>query len=764
MIFRFVLALLFCNYFTNASEISFTNDIKPILDKRCVVCHSCYNSPCQTKFSSFEGIQRGGTKTAIYDNRIKVIEPTRLFIDATNESTWREKGFYSILDSLDNQNNSLMSILLEQKQKYPQSIGNYAPENDKLTCSKDLDEIQNFIKEKPNHGMPYGFPPLLKNEHQLLIKWLQNKAPNDSNKFIKSEKLPKDLKAFEKFLNQSDIKHQVTARYIYEHLYLAHIKFDDSKDFYKLIRSYDKDGKEPVKTRLPYGDPYTITNKKFYYKLQKITSTIVHKTHMVYYFNKEKLKRYETLFIKSTWRQPPKLISYDNSIAANPLTAYTQIPLESRYKFLLDDVHFFIKTFIRGPVCKGQIALNVIHDHFWIAFKEPKYDATIQDRNFISKNQSLLALPNENGSNTTFMESLDFLKYDNDTVSYYQNKNKLYENKNYPLNLQSIWRGNNPNGKNNDAILTIYRHFDSASVHKGALGNTPRTMWVIDYPLLERLYYSLVAGFDVFGNTQHKVMVRKYMDRLRIEGESNFLEYLPKEQRQSIFNSWYDGLLAKYFVTYTPSQNNTNIKFTNTDASIKNDLINQILKHTNTPKNKINSTQKFYKANVNFSKNITKEQIEEHLKDFSIFDNVKKFKEFSSTNFNLFYIRFKMQKKDFVYSIVLNRWHNNVAFMFIEDERLDIKKDSIDIIEGFVGSYPNYFIVVDEKDIPQFFNTLRNYDFDEANLKKYFIARNDPKFWENYDWFQNRFNQEQPMESGLFDLNRYYHKSFLYND
>ena len=54
-------------------------------------------------------------------------------------------------------------------------------------------------------------------------------------------------------------------------------------------------------------------------------------------------------------------------------------------------------------------------------------------------------------------------------------------------------------------ILTIYRHFDSASVHKGAFGDIPK-LWVIDYPLLERIYYSLVAGFDVFGNTAHQLL------------------------------------------------------------------------------------------------------------------------------------------------------------------------------------------------------------------------------------------------------------------
>ena len=69
-------------------------------------------------------------------------------------------------------------------------------------------------------------------------------------------------------------------------------------------------------------------------------------------------------------------------------------------------------------------------------------------------------------------------------------------------------------------VLTVYRHFDSASVHKGVLGSLPKTMWVIDYPLFERIYYALVAGFDVYGNVGHQLAVRLYMDALRIEGES----------------------------------------------------------------------------------------------------------------------------------------------------------------------------------------------------------------------------------------------------
>ncbi len=747
MIYKILVFFLF-SLFLYAKPISFENDVKPILDNRCVVCHSCYNSPCQTKFSSFEGITRGGTKTAIYENRIKPIEPTRLFVDALDEKEWRDKGFYSITKPLDENNTSIMGLFLEQKQKFPISKGDYAPEIDDLTCPKDLDELEKYLEEKPYHGMPYGFPALSKNEHKIITKWLKNGSIDDRKKDIEQ---PKELKVLEEFLNKKDMKHKITARYIYEHLFLAHIKFNSSNDFYQIQRSYDKEGKKPVRTRLPYDDP----KKKFYYTFRKISSTIVHKTHMVYEIDDKKITRYKELFIDKKWF-PTQNISYEPKIASNALIAFSQIPSESRYQFLLDDIHYFIMTFIRGPVCKGQIALNVINDHFWIAFKDPKYDETILNKKFLKENASNLSLPNKYGADTPLVKSFNFIKYDNETIEYYENKNKIYKNKS--LNLESIWKGNKVNKENNDAILTIYRHFDSASVHKGALGNMPRTMWIIDYPLLERLYYSLVAGFDVFGNTQHKVLVRKYMDRLRIEGESNFLEYLPKSSRQEVFNSWYQGFLAKYFVTYTPSSNETSIDYETKNH--KEEFIEKILAYTNTKKDKINFIEKKYLETPILNKYSNKKDIEQALKKLTLVDNLKKYKEFSSTNFNLFYIRFKLKTQDLIYTVVINRWHDNVAFMFEEDERLDTNKDNINIIEGFVGSYPNYFVVVEEGEISNFFNILLNYNENEENLKNFFIRRSDKNFWETFDWFQNKFYEINPSRAGLFDLNRYYHKSF----
>ena len=79
-------------------------------------------------------------------------------------------------------------------------------------------------------------------------------------------------------------------------------------------------------------------------------------------------------------------------------------------------------------------------------------------------------------------------------------------------------------------------------MHRGALGNLPKSLWVIDYPLFERIYYALVAGFDVYGTAGHQLAVRLYMDALRVEGESYFLDFLPPEARRELMQSWYLGI------------------------------------------------------------------------------------------------------------------------------------------------------------------------------------------------------------------------------
>jgi len=98
--------------------------------------------------------------------------------------------------------------------------------------------------------------------------------------------------------------------------------------------------------------------------------------------------------------------------------------------------------------------------------------------------------------------------------------------------------------------------------------------------------------------------------------------------------------------------------------------------------------------------------------------------------------------------------------MFNEESRLDVKKDKLNFIEGFVGSYPNIYIDLSQDEISDFFTLLSNFDKKDEEytkaLKKFTVNRTNKDFWQVYDWFQNRYYDSDKLNSGLFDLNRYY--------
>jgi hypothetical protein len=552
------------------------------------------------------------------------------------------------------------------------------------------------------------------------------------------------------------MKSQVMSRYIYEHLFIGHIYFPSNENrFYELIRSKTPSSEpiEIVATRYPYEAPDC---ENVYYRLREITSTIVDKTHMVYEFSDAKMKRYESLFLEPKWNEEPYMPSYNIASSANPFFTFDQIPAKSRYEFLLDNSYFIISTFIKGPVCKGQVALDVINDHFWVMFLDPKYDLSATNKDFLKNSFQNLALPNQEGSNAKPIKILRSEAYNKEATKFYKYRTSEYS-KAYKdgINLDFLWNDT----INNSSLLTVYRHYDSGSLHKGALGGLPRTLWVIDYPLLERIYYSLVAGYDVFGNATHEILIRQYMNRLRIEGESNFLDFLPNEIRKKTFESWYLGTMSELVTNFHKTSIKTAIKY-NTD-NYKEEFVLKAFDKFGLQKDRIN-----YSKDMNLSKDVlnnikTKEDIERAFSYLSQSNVASNIIAYDIKYINLAHIRIRMNNsKDLMYSLVVNRWHDNVSFMFNEELRLDAKKDRLNFIEGFIGSYPNIYLDIKEDEISDFFSLLSNYkkgdeDYNKK-IKKFSINRSEKEFWSVYDWFQNRYYESDKLNAGLFDLNRYY--------
>ncbi|MGB5278804.1 MAG: fatty acid cis/trans isomerase, partial [Gammaproteobacteria bacterium] len=140
--------------------ISYDEKVRPILESRCVVCHGCYDAPCQLKLSSPEGIHRGANKEKVYNaGRFKAAEPTRLFIDAITTDQWRQKGFDTVLNEGDanplaNLEGSVLYRMLRQKQLYPQARTGMLSDDFDLSLDREqtcptLEEFDEYAAKHP---------------------------------------------------------------------------------------------------------------------------------------------------------------------------------------------------------------------------------------------------------------------------------------------------------------------------------------------------------------------------------------------------------------------------------------------------------------------------------------------------------------------------------------------------------------------------------------------------------------------------------------
>ena len=756
--------------------------VKPILEKRCIVCHGCYDAPCQLKLSSYTGTARGASKLKVYDGeRINAIEPTRLFMDAQTTQEWRQKGFYSMIG--DNQaesgENSVLYRMLELKDENPQPTKGRLPESYTLGLNREdvcpkPSEFDDFAANHPNWGMPYAMPNLPKHEFSQLLSWAKAGAPGQYEQ-LNSPELSELAQQYEAFLNQDSNKHQLMARYAYEHLILGHLHFSDTSNrtFYQLVRSRTAPGKpiDLIVSKRPFDDPGV---KRVYYRLRPVTWSIVDKDHLVYSINSKTVQNYQTWFIDPDY-QIETLPGYKLVDASNPFKTYAKIPAKSRYRFMLDQAQFIIGSFIKGPVCRGQVALNVIEDQFWVLFFDPENDRISRDTEFLASQEFNLSLPGEEGVKTFRMLS---------AMTTYQNKQRLYlDAKQRRLqeadkektglkqkhDFSLIWDGD---GDNPNAALTIFRNQDSATVVKGLHGKIPKTAWVIDYPLLERIQYLLVTGFDVYGNIGHQLNTRLYMDFLRMEGENNFLSFLPEAKREELQKYWYRHTPEEMIQT-TLEPGKTDIHY-QTDDEMKEffsmwmalptsrKLLNR--DPINRPSQLLNLVEDSSDAEADAiaeAKNMSlmpqpglnTNRLLQALADLRG-EHVDEWPDVSFLKIDYD----EGEGEDLYYTLFLNRGNYNVTSLLFDKYHRAPKENTITVMKGLQGAYPNMFFVVDDDDLNGFLALASG----ASNQKKlsqwvnaYGVRRTSPDFWRIADDMHFYQQRNQPVTWGLFDLNRY---------
>jgi hypothetical protein len=737
------------------ASVEYWRDVKPILERRCVVCHGCYDAPCQLNLTAFEGVARGAHKKKVYDTtRLISADPTRLFEDARSAAEWRQKGFFPVLNEPSQPDGEaarpgVMARMLALKRRHPLPAVAPLPETFEFALDREQHcpaeaQFDDFAEKYPLWGMPYGLPGLTEGEHDTLLGWLEQGAP-----YREPDPLPASyeqrLGEWERFLNRDSPKARLMSRYLYEHLYLAILYFDDlsTRQYFRLVRSRSAPGRpiDLIATRLPYDDPGP---GRVYYRLQPVYASTLAKTHIPYALSPARMRRFTELFLEAEY-DVRGTATYDPLTASNPFLAFQDLPVLSRYRFLLDDAGVFIMMFIKGPSCRGQVALNVIDDRFWIFFVDPDSEILERSAEFLARESKRLWLPAEGAASRLGL--LSWLEYSRLQREFLKAKQAYMEEHKSKLepNLGFIWDGD---GRNRNAALTVFRHSDSASVVQGLVGSNPKTSVVLSYQLMERIYYLLVAGFDVYGYLGHQLDTRLYMDFLRMEGEFNFLVLLPKEAREKVRDFWYRDA-------------HQSVKEYVYGSRIQYAYDSGIEYRTDDPKSELFALLRRRVAGVlNHGYDIGGEpdtEIRTQLETLSRargralawLPEVAFVAVTDTAGADI--------REDRVYTLIHDNGYSNIASLFDQEGRRLPDEDGVTVTRGFVGAYPNAFYRVERASLPQFVAGIAGLASEEDYRKfaeRFAVRRTNPDFWRHSDQLHEAYRASTPLEAGVLDFNR----------
>ena len=734
--------------------VSYRTDVAPILQQRCVVCHGCYDAPCQIKLGAWEGIARGGSKLVVYDaDRLSEAAPTRLFVDAQLPSQWRDKGFFPVLNERvptpeANLAGSLLYRSLALKQQHPLPAQPVLGEAFDFSLGRAnacprVEQYDAFAAASPLAGMPYGLPELTVREMGVVTRWLEAGAPYEGELPL-SALQHAQVRQWEAFLNGVSNKERLMSRYLFEHLFLGHLYFDADAAHrpFRLVRSSTPPGQaaQIIATRRPYDDPGVA---RFWYRLVPEREALVAKTHMPYALGPARMEKYRQWFLAAGF-EVTSLPSFAIEVASNPFIAFRELPVDARYRFLLDEAQFFIMNFIKGPVCRGQMAVDVIEDQFWVFFVDPRLNRQSADGAALMQQAEATQLPASQGSDSRLLRP--WLRLAEQERAYLKLKSRVLQQAvdsgEVRLDLGLVWDGD---GHNRNAALTIFRHFDNASVVKGLVGAPPKTAWVIDYALFERIFYLLVAGYDVFGNVAHQLNSRLYMDFMRMEGEFNFLVLLPQQLRRPTARHWYRGASDEadeyVYGQYARLDSESAVAYRSGDAQAE---LYALLRRRLAP---------VLDARFDLDK----------VSDAALGAELQALARLRGASLSwlpeMSVLRVDAAGTAPRYiGLLRNTGHANVAHMAREKGELRPDENTLTVVPGFIGAYPNAIYRVDAAALPQFRAALAGLA-SEADYRRladrFAVRRTDPAFWATSDALHAAYVEWAPLEAGLFDLNRF---------
>ena len=748
---------------TSKSEpVSFTRDIKPIFDTKCVSCHACYDAPGQLDLRSVKGIQRGSMNIDPYAVRDKPVEPTFVWNSANTLDDWRKMGFFSVIEG---GRDSIMGKMLalghanpvEPNAQFPADIKIDAFERENYLPNKY--EIDGYIEQYPKQGMPLAVSGLTDEEYEATMSWLENGAPFDHEAPEPTAKELAQIQKWEDFLNADDKPSRLAARYIFEHLFLVNFYFEDREDAnsFIIVRSTTPSGEDtvPVYQHLPNGE----VDEEFYYRFMLLDLTdCVKNTRLQMLASDAKLGRFKTIFSEEDW-SVDQLPGYTDAERFDPLGTFRAIPAKVRYKFLLAISWYHRGMITHGPSCRGNEAVGAVRDVGWDMFENPETSLYVNDAQYRAEVDPLLSLQ----INPTDVLNAILMRHKYVEHHTEATKRALARAKKlgYRADMTDIWRGERPD----DVPLVHYiRHDQNAYVVEGNVeGNWvpqdfPKTVHVFNLPLMEAAIYSAVINYDLFGTLlSHVVASRQVFGLSRIDTELNFLRFLPREVRRPLFKSWYKGPLSaadlKSEGVIAPDDTiPTDIKYSTDDP--KREFYEKLLEYMGPS---VNANDPINRPKPGDSA----DRITNALRSIVAASREQEptWRKFKTLLPEAIFLRIdRSGQEPAIYTMTHDRDYANKAFLTMELQEDIPGNAKVSILEGAYTSYPNFMFRIDEDEVEQFASTLVDADTQEkftAVVERWGIRRSSPDFWPVLNSVTAYVKRTNPRKAGTFDINRY---------
>lgn len=768
-------SLAFESYFRNSdfqmtteSQDPFLSQIKPIIDKRCVTCHACREAECRLKMTSPEGIIRGGSKQIIHGGGLLPVKRTKLFHDAHGEDEWRRKGFYSVMKT---------PLKIERELRWENSEVDALGRNSLFTAA-----IVNSFQDGPYQeaiakkeligtdeqmcgsgqrnlelvpGMPYKMQQLSGDEFGTLYNWAIKGADADFPTAellltLTTPKNPELIKKWEDFFNTNTNKAKWTSRFLYEHLFLARFYFKESPgEFYELVRS-STPYPQAVKvspTLKAYQKP---KHKKWYYRMMKVHSTIVDKNHFVYEVNDETLSELKNMFWNEDWGKGNNNVSF-NFKKSNPLVAFKHMSAKSRYTWMLKNAHLLLDISARSQNCRNEGAAAPYWDNMLHVFVKPESDPTVVfGKEFYDKAGKHLPIPNVTGGKISPFDNF------NDEQRKYAKVKKVYAKKLHPkgLSLNDVWTGEEGK-KDENAIITVLRHFWTASAHKGHWGSDSRSLLLLDFANFERYFYLCNVATEVSEAMLFQSRVVTYLFDVKKEAENNLLSLVPNNIRKEARKSLVEGLNSNYeFVNdFSLPYNQDNGLKNSESLTSYNDYIRAILE------------QRFSSEVLGVMSTVHEAGVRSENSEKTKLQNLRKIKGTFATQMpNISYLRVEAADgQNRFYSLAPNRYYktrNQLSFTDknYEKSQRSPERDVLDVFPGIHFTFPEKIYLVKEANLDQFLTDLQRVQTRREFLRfndKYGLDQMATNFWEIIDEVNQTFIGNNPIDGGILDLHRY---------